>query len=69
MPQILSRETYDAWAAKGESIEAICRRKATDILTDHPPPSLPANVESELERILRRHLGEEFYFSHHKAGK
>ncbi len=55
-PGILSRDTYETWQAKGETIEQICRRKAQDILAQHQPP-LPAGVEAELERIVRRYLG------------
>jgi trimethylamine--corrinoid protein Co-methyltransferase len=61
-PEILSRDAYDAWLAKGETVEQVCRRQAREILDRHRPPPLPASVESELERILRRHLGPEFHF-------
>jgi hypothetical protein len=49
------------WEAKGETIESTCRRKAMDILAEHRPPPLPVNVEAEIERILRRHLGPNFH--------
>jgi len=62
LPGILSRDTYEAWQAKGETVEQICRRKAQDILAHHQPPPLPAAVEAELERIVRRYLGAEFRF-------
>ena len=62
LPGILSRDTYEAWQAQGETIEHICRRKAQDILAHHQPPPLPAAVEAELERIVRRYLGPEFRF-------
>jgi trimethylamine--corrinoid protein Co-methyltransferase len=61
-PGILSRDTYQAWQAKGQTIEQLCRRKAQDILAQHQPPPLPAEVETELERIVRRYLGADFYF-------
>ena len=61
-PGILSRDTYETWRAKGETIEQICRRKAQDILAQHQPPPLPAEVEAEIERIVRRYLGPEFHF-------
>ena len=61
-PGILNRDTYETWQAKGETIEQICRRKAEDILVQHQPPPLPAKVEAELERIVRRYLGPEFHF-------
>jgi len=62
LPGILNRDTYEAWQSKGETIEQICRRKAQDILTHHQPPPLPAGVEAELERIVRRYLGADFRF-------
>jgi trimethylamine--corrinoid protein Co-methyltransferase len=62
LPAILSRDTYDTWQAKGETIEQACRRKARDLLTQRQPPRLPASVEAELERTLRRYLGSEFHF-------
>ena len=57
LPGILSRDNYETWQAKGETIELICRRKAQDILRQHRAPPLPAGVEAELERIVRRHSG------------
>ena len=62
LPGILSRDSYETWQAKGESIEEICRRRAEELLAQHQPPPLPAGVEAELERIVRRHLGPEFHF-------
>ncbi|MBL7062764.1 MAG: trimethylamine methyltransferase family protein [Anaerolineae bacterium] len=62
LPGILSRDTYETWQAKGETIEQVCRRKAQDIMAQHRPPPLPAGVEAELERIVRRYLGPEFHF-------
>jgi trimethylamine--corrinoid protein Co-methyltransferase len=61
-PAILSRDTYETWHSKGETIEDICRRKAQDMLAQHQPPPLPAKVEAEMERIMRRHLGPDFHF-------
>jgi trimethylamine--corrinoid protein Co-methyltransferase len=60
-PEIISRDSYDTWKEKGETIETICRRKAEDIIANHKPPSLTAEVEADLERIMRRYLPE-FHF-------
>jgi trimethylamine--corrinoid protein Co-methyltransferase len=60
-PNILSRDTYETWKAKGETIEDICRRVANEILQNHKPAPLPSNVEAELERIVRRFLPD-FHF-------
>ena len=61
-PAILSRDTYETWQSKGETIEDLCRRKAQDVLAQHQPPPLPAKVEAEMERIMRRYLGPDFHF-------
>jgi trimethylamine:corrinoid methyltransferase-like protein len=55
-PGILSRDTYDTWKEKGETIEEICRRKALSILENHRSPKLSAEVEAELAYIMRRYL-------------
>ncbi len=60
-PEIISRDTYDTWKEKGETIEQICRRKAQEIVTHHEPPALSANTEAELERIVRQ-FGPRFHF-------
>jgi trimethylamine--corrinoid protein Co-methyltransferase len=62
LPEILSRDPYETWQAKGQTIEQVCRHKAQDILARHRPPPLPAGVEAEMERILRRYLGSDFHF-------
>jgi trimethylamine--corrinoid protein Co-methyltransferase len=62
LPGILSRDAYETWQAKGDTIEDICRRKAQDLLASHQPPALPTAAEAEMERIVRRYLGPEFHF-------
>jgi trimethylamine--corrinoid protein Co-methyltransferase len=59
-PEIFSRDAYDTWLEKGETIEDVCREKALDILSTHKPRSIPYKVESELEKILRRYFGADF---------
>jgi trimethylamine--corrinoid protein Co-methyltransferase len=61
-PGILNRDSYETWLDGGKSIEQVCRHKAQDILAHHQPPALPAEVEAELERIVRRYLGPSFHF-------
>jgi trimethylamine--corrinoid protein Co-methyltransferase len=61
LPGILNRDTYEGWQAKRDSIEEVCRRQAQEILAQHQPPPLPANVEAELERIVRRYVGAEYH--------
>ena len=60
-PDILSREPYESWLAKGESIEDICRNKAKQILEDKQP-LIEESVEIELERILKQYIPD-FHFA------
>jgi len=62
LPEILSRDTYEGWQAKGQTIADRCRHQARELLAHHQPPPLPANVEADLERIVRRFQGPEFHF-------
>jgi trimethylamine--corrinoid protein Co-methyltransferase len=62
-PEILSRDTYETWQEKGESIEDTCQRKARSILDTHRPAPLSEKVEMEMESILREYLGPEFHFT------
>lgn len=62
LPGVLSRDTYEAWQARGETIEQVCRRQARDLLAQHRPLPLPVEVEAELERIVRRFAGPDFHF-------
>jgi trimethylamine--corrinoid protein Co-methyltransferase len=62
LPDILNRDTYETWRAKGQTIQQVCAHKAQDILEQHHPAPLPAGVEAELERIVRRYLGPDFHF-------
>ncbi|MEJ2487524.1 MAG: trimethylamine methyltransferase family protein [Anaerolineales bacterium] len=55
-PQILNREAYETWDSHRRDIKSLSRSKARDLLATHQPASLPADVERELERILRRHF-------------
>jgi trimethylamine--corrinoid protein Co-methyltransferase len=61
-PAILSRDSHEAWQAKDETIEQICRRRVQEVLDQHQSPLLSADVEAELERIARRCLGPDFHF-------
>jgi trimethylamine--corrinoid protein Co-methyltransferase len=62
LPGILSRDSYETWQARETSIDKICRDKAQEILAGHQSPPLPAGVEAELERIVRRFAGPSFHF-------
>lgn len=55
-PGIISRDTYETWKEKGETIESLCQRKAQDIVANHQPVRLSASIEAELEYIIRQHL-------------
>lgn len=65
-PEIISRDTYNTWKEKGESIEQICQRKAIEIVKHHQPVPLTAGVEAELEYIMR-HFIPNFGFDYKEA--
>jgi trimethylamine--corrinoid protein Co-methyltransferase len=67
-PTLLSRDTYETWWVKGDTIEETCRRRVRELLAGHRPPRLPSSVEAELERIVRRSLGPGFHFEQAGAG-
>jgi len=56
-PELMNREPYETWSVTREQVAEKSRQKATEILASHQPPRLPAAVEAEIERILRKHLG------------
>jgi trimethylamine--corrinoid protein Co-methyltransferase len=55
-PEIISRDAYETWKEKGNSLDQICNSRAKEILVTHQPTNLPAKVEEEIERIVRRYL-------------
>ncbi|MGD8753678.1 MAG: trimethylamine methyltransferase family protein, partial [Anaerolineales bacterium] len=67
-PEIISRDTYETWKEKGDTIEQKCQSKAIEILESHQPTPLNAGVEAELERIVRRYLPD-FGFEQVFSGK
>ena len=60
LPELLNREAYETWSVAKEQVDEKSRQKAKDILVSHQPPRLPAEVEAEIERILRRYFGPNF---------
>jgi trimethylamine--corrinoid protein Co-methyltransferase len=58
MPSIFSRDNFDTWMAKGETIAKKCRQKARQTIEEHNAPQLPASVEAELEYVVRRFIPE-----------
>jgi trimethylamine--corrinoid protein Co-methyltransferase len=57
-PEIISRDTYDTWVEKGETITQICRVKAREIVDNHQPAPLPRKAKGELESIMRRYIAD-----------
>ena len=55
-PEIISRDNYETWKEKGETLQQKCQRKAQEILINHRPPTLSVHIEAELERVMRRYL-------------
>ncbi|MFH2040038.1 MAG: trimethylamine methyltransferase family protein [Chloroflexota bacterium] len=61
-PELLNKDAYESWFEKKETFEDKCQNKAKRILEAHKHSPLPANVESEMERIIRRFAGPDFGF-------
>ena len=59
-PELLNKEAYETWMKKSIRVAEKSREKAKDILDSHQPPRLPIETESEIERILRKNLGDNF---------
>jgi len=55
-PKILNREAYETWISHKQDIKSLSQAKALDLLATHQPVQLSADVESEIERILRKHI-------------
>lgn len=60
-PEILSRETFEGWRIIGKTIATRCQERAQELISSHRAEPLPAHVEAELERVLRRYQGENFH--------
>jgi trimethylamine--corrinoid protein Co-methyltransferase len=59
-PQLFSRDTYETWQDKNTTLAEVCQTKARSILEEHQPQPLPANIEAEIESIMRRFTGSDF---------
>ncbi|OQY03900.1 MAG: hypothetical protein B6I22_10580 [Desulfobacteraceae bacterium 4572_123] len=53
-PQLMSRENYDQWMAKG-GIDVYERAlgKARDVVENHQPPSIGRQAQKEIDEIIR----------------
>jgi len=52
-PQLLDRSFYDEWAGRGKrTLADRCRDKKEQLLREHQPEPLPADVDREIERVL-----------------
>jgi len=60
-PRLLDRDYYQAWLeGGGQSLEDRCRERKAQILADHQPEPIPADLERTLDEIVaaaRRELG------------
>jgi trimethylamine--corrinoid protein Co-methyltransferase len=61
-PEILNRDAYETWVVDRQQIADKCQETARELLNSHQPAPLPAEVETEMERILRNYLGKNFSF-------
>ncbi|MBC8506549.1 MAG: trimethylamine methyltransferase family protein [Anaerolineales bacterium] len=59
-PELLNKDAYETWVVDRVQVAEKSRLKAKDILVSHQPLCLPAEVEAEIERILRKHLAPDF---------
>jgi trimethylamine--corrinoid protein Co-methyltransferase len=57
MPGLLSRDSFEIWQKKDQSLEESVRQRARRLLAEHQPPPLPAEAEATIERILHSHQG------------
>jgi trimethylamine--corrinoid protein Co-methyltransferase len=54
-PQLFDRSNYDSWAAAGaKTLRARARDKALDILANHEPAPLPADVQKKIDAIVEQ---------------
>ena len=54
-PGITDRNTYDTWKAKGAStMGQRAKQKIQDILENHQPQPLPAEIDEQIDKILTR---------------
>jgi trimethylamine--corrinoid protein Co-methyltransferase len=54
-PQLINREEYSAWAARGaKPLREVLRERVRWILKNHQPEPLSAEVEQEVEAVLQR---------------
>jgi len=52
-PDLTDRKTHEDWNSRGaKSMGQLAKEKITDILKNHRPTPLPAEVNAEIERIL-----------------
>ncbi len=52
-PDLTDRKTHEDWNSRGaKSMGQLAKEKITDILKNHRPKPLPAEVNAEIERIL-----------------
>jgi trimethylamine--corrinoid protein Co-methyltransferase len=55
-PKIFSRDSFEAWQAKGRmSVTEAAHQRALRLLAEHQPPPLSAEAEAAIESILAEH--------------
>jgi len=59
-PELLNKDAYETWVVDRVQVAEKSRQEAREILASHQPPRLPAQIEAELERILRGYVGANF---------
>jgi trimethylamine--corrinoid protein Co-methyltransferase len=59
-PQFFARGDYETWAIERADAGKLAQRKAREILAEHAPPSLPAEMLAEIRHIVERRTDKDF---------
>jgi trimethylamine--corrinoid protein Co-methyltransferase len=52
LPDLFPRESYESWAARGETEEEVAISRVKQILSTHQPSPLAEDVAAEIDRII-----------------
>jgi trimethylamine--corrinoid protein Co-methyltransferase len=52
LPSFFPRESYESWAARGQSEEEMALARVKEILATHQPEPLPEEVSKEIESVI-----------------
>jgi trimethylamine--corrinoid protein Co-methyltransferase len=52
LPGLFPRESFESWAARGQTEEQMAIARVKEILDTHQPEPLPEDVSKEIERVI-----------------